>query len=221
MRGLFRELYACEAETPVAYTRDWSEASGREAMLDGARRHLLEVADGETLPGDVLLFRIRRDSVAKHAAVLASPCRIIHAYEGAGAVVETPFSPWWRRRVAGAFRFDLPHLIRPIASFYPSSLTRRSMQWCGADPGPCRTRCCKIPCRRCTADALHRARDDRWRAAATKLACLNSCQGNNGHSRSCRRRLGRWRRAAAHRRLRARSNPLRPGDRPGNRCGGG
>lgn len=114
IRGLYRELYACEAETPAAYTRDWCEASGTEAMLDAARRHLHEVDASSARPGDVVLFRIRRDAVAKHAAVLATPDMIIHAYEGAGAVVETSFSPWWRRRVAGVFRFDLEAAESPL-----------------------------------------------------------------------------------------------------------
>jgi NlpC/P60 family putative phage cell wall peptidase len=55
-------------------------------------------------PSDVVVFRLRPGVVAKHAAIVASASTIIHAMEGA-PVCEVPFSNWWRRRIAGAFRF--------------------------------------------------------------------------------------------------------------------
>ncbi len=104
VRGLWREFYGAEPEPIPPYTPDWAEARRQEAMLDAGRRHLVAVPLAEARPGDVILFRWRADLPAKHAGVLSTPTRFVHAYEGA-AVVESPLGPWWRRRLAAAFAF--------------------------------------------------------------------------------------------------------------------
>lgn len=103
-RGVWRELYGCDAETPLAYTREWAEASGRETMLEAAARHLVPVAIADARPGDVLIFRLRHGLAAKHAGILTEGNRMIHAMEGV-AVAEIALSPWWRRRIAAVFSF--------------------------------------------------------------------------------------------------------------------
>jgi NlpC/P60 family putative phage cell wall peptidase len=55
-------------------------------------------------PGDVLLFRYRERYVAKHTAIVTAPDLMVHAHDGA-AVAEVSLSPWWRRRLAYAFKF--------------------------------------------------------------------------------------------------------------------
>jgi len=102
VRGLWRELYGTEPETVGHYTGEWSEATGNEALLGAAGRHLQPVAPPAAKPGDVLVFRLRQTTVAKHAAILVSHERMIHAQEGA-PVCEVAVSSWWRRRIAGAF----------------------------------------------------------------------------------------------------------------------
>jgi NlpC/P60 family putative phage cell wall peptidase len=67
-------------------------------------RHLVPVERGDVRPGDVLLFRWRDGYVAKHVAIASSDCSMIHAHDGA-AVCEIALAPWWRRRLAYAFRF--------------------------------------------------------------------------------------------------------------------
>jgi NlpC/P60 family putative phage cell wall peptidase len=104
VRGVWRELYGQEAEDPPAYSRDWAEASGRETMLEAARRHLYPIAMSEARAGDVIVFRLRAGTVAKHAAILTSRSTMVHAMEGATAA-EVALTPWWRRRVAAAFSF--------------------------------------------------------------------------------------------------------------------
>ena len=54
--------------------------------------------------GDVVLFRWRANLPAKHAAILISAERMVHAHQGA-AVTPASFTPWWRRRAAFAFSF--------------------------------------------------------------------------------------------------------------------
>lgn len=104
VRGVYRQLYGRDAETPPAYSRDWAEASGQETMLAAATRHLVTVARDDIRPGDVLVFRLRGGSVAKHTAILATPATMIHAMEG-GPAAEVALCAWWRRRIAGAFSF--------------------------------------------------------------------------------------------------------------------
>ena len=104
VRGVWRDIYGSDAETPPAYSRDWAEAGGSETMLDAAARHLQKISLADIEPGDVVVFRLRPGVVAKHAAIFASASTIIHAMEGA-SVCEVSFSNWWRRRVAGVFRF--------------------------------------------------------------------------------------------------------------------
>jgi NlpC/P60 family putative phage cell wall peptidase len=104
VRGVWRELYGTDAEAPPAYSRDWAEASGREAMLEAAGRHLVAVPVAAAAAGDVLIFRLRPGVVAKHAGILTSAATMVHAVEGA-CVGEVDVTRWWRRRIAAAYRF--------------------------------------------------------------------------------------------------------------------
>jgi NlpC/P60 family putative phage cell wall peptidase len=104
VRGVWRALYGAEPEAVGAYTPDWAEATGREQLADAAFRHLVPVACNRFAAGDVLLFRWRVGLVAKHAAIATGPGRMVHAHDGA-AVAEVAIAPWWRRRLAYAFRF--------------------------------------------------------------------------------------------------------------------
>lgn len=104
VRGVWREVVGPEPERAPGYTPDWAEVLGEETLLEAARRHLREMPVGGAGPGDVLLFRMALGAPAKHAAIVSGEDRIIHAYWGR-AVCETRIVPWWRRRIAGAFRF--------------------------------------------------------------------------------------------------------------------
>jgi NlpC/P60 family putative phage cell wall peptidase len=104
VRGVYREVTGREPERAPAYSRDWGETDGVETLLDAAGRHLVKVSHGGIAPGDVIAFRLRSKTVAKHAAILATPDTMIHAMEGTAAA-EVALSKWWRRRLAGAFRF--------------------------------------------------------------------------------------------------------------------
>ena len=99
VRGVWRELFGFEAEVPPPYSADWAETSGLETMLCAAERHLARIPAGEADAGDVIIFRLRRGMVAKHAALLTSKTAMIHAMEGA-PVAEVALTPWWRRRIA-------------------------------------------------------------------------------------------------------------------------
>ncbi len=104
VRGVWRELYGCDAETPPPYAADWAEASGEETMLAAAYRHLQQRGPKERRPGDVLIFRYRLAVPAKHCGILTEQAAFVHAMEG-GPVCEIALSPWWTRRIAGVFSF--------------------------------------------------------------------------------------------------------------------
>lgn len=107
IRGVWRELMGAEPEALPAYTPDWSEIDRVERLRAGADRHLVRV-DAAERPGDVLLFRMKGQAVAKHLGILgeARPGArtLIHAYSGHG-VVESPLGPAWARRVVAVFAF--------------------------------------------------------------------------------------------------------------------
>ena len=104
VRGVWREALGSEPEQPPAYSADWAEASGKETLAEAAARHLIPASIAATQPGDILLFRWCATLPAKHAAILVSHDRMVHAHDG-HAVSEVYFAPWWRRRVAFAFSF--------------------------------------------------------------------------------------------------------------------
>ncbi|MFD1511067.1 NlpC/P60 family protein [Lacimonas salitolerans] len=108
VRGVWREVWGCEPERVPPYTADWSEPQGDEVLWRAAERHLRRVARDDQRPGDVLLFRMRAGGVAKHlgiAAQVGATPTFIHAYSG-HAVVESPLSAPWARRIVARFRFQ-------------------------------------------------------------------------------------------------------------------
>ena len=104
LRGVWRGVIGAEPERAPAYAPDWAEAGGVEALADAAARHLVAIERDAFGDGDVLLFRWRAGLPAKHAAIVTAADKIVHAHDGA-AVAEVALAPWWRRRIAYAFRF--------------------------------------------------------------------------------------------------------------------
>jgi NlpC/P60 family putative phage cell wall peptidase len=109
IRGVYRELYVREPETPPPYSPDWAEVpnpSGNhvETMADAAHRHLVPLDIAEARAGDVLLFRMTPGAVAKHCAIQSGEGQMIHACSGR-AVAEVHMGLWWPRHLAFAFRF--------------------------------------------------------------------------------------------------------------------
>ncbi len=107
IRGVWRGLYGAEPETVPAYTNDWSEAHGREVLWQAASRNLVAKERAAEACGDVVLFRMKSGAVAKHlgiAAEIGPQATVVHAY-GGHAVVESPLSAPWRRRIVARFAF--------------------------------------------------------------------------------------------------------------------
>lgn len=107
VRGVWAEIGGDAPERVPAYTPDWSEAKGEETLLTAAAARLVPVAPGKAQPGDVIVFRMRPGAVAKHLGLLAetgAAPTFIHAYSG-HAVLESPLTPPWARRIVANFRF--------------------------------------------------------------------------------------------------------------------
>ncbi len=110
VRGVWRELHGGEPEAIPAYSMDWSEPQGEELLWAAASRHLIP-RRGPPGAGDVLLFRMRARSVAKHLGIMTdagagslSGARFVHAYARHG-VLESPLSAPWARRIVAVFEF--------------------------------------------------------------------------------------------------------------------
>ena len=107
IRGVWRELYGKEPEAVPAYTPDWAEPGREEVLWQAALRHLVPRQGRCPDPGDVILFRMRDGTVAKHlgiAACMGGAASFVHSYSGHG-VVESPLSAPWARRIAARFAF--------------------------------------------------------------------------------------------------------------------
>lgn len=107
LRGVWREIYGAEPEAVPPYSQDWSEPEGVERLWAAALRHLCPKPLTEIATGDVLLFRMRHGSVAKHLGLqgnIGPAATFIHAYSGHG-VVESALSAPWARRIVARFAF--------------------------------------------------------------------------------------------------------------------
>jgi NlpC/P60 family putative phage cell wall peptidase len=107
LRGVWRAVLGEEPELVPAYTSDWAEPSHREVLLDAAHRRLKPKSVGVSDIGDVLLFRMRDGSIAKHVGLqsnIGDHPQFIHAYTGYG-VIESSLSLPWKRRIAARFAF--------------------------------------------------------------------------------------------------------------------
>lgn len=109
LRGIWREVIGPEPTVIPAYSMDWSEPQGEERLWGAALKYLLPSTGLEPVVGEVMLFRMRAGSVAKHLGIqgrVGTNPSFIHAYAGRG-VVESPLSEPWRRRIVARFQF--PH----------------------------------------------------------------------------------------------------------------
>lgn len=107
VRGIWRSVVGEEPEQVPAYTRDWAEPAREEALLDAALRWLIPKPISSTDVGDVLVFRVMENRVAKHLGISAKiemRSTFIHAYSG-HSVVETSLSLPWARRIVGRFEY--------------------------------------------------------------------------------------------------------------------
>lgn len=104
VRGVWRNVIGTEPERAPPYAPDWAEAARGEPLVEAAVRHLQPISIDQFAEGDVLLFRWRDGLAAKHLAIVTAPDLMVHAHDGA-CVAEVALAPWWRRRIAYAFRF--------------------------------------------------------------------------------------------------------------------
>lgn len=107
LRGVWRANFGGEPERMPAYSADWSEPQREERLWAAARRWMVPKDAMHAAVGDVVLFRMREQGVAKHLGItsaLGITPKFIHAYSGHG-VVESPFSEPWARRVVARFEF--------------------------------------------------------------------------------------------------------------------
>lgn len=107
LRGVWREVLGAEPEPVPPYTADWAEPDRREVLLEAGGRLLIAKPIGQAAAGDVLLFRMRESSIAKHLGIQSSTgsaAAFIHAYTQHG-VIESPLSLPWERRIAARFAF--------------------------------------------------------------------------------------------------------------------
>lgn len=107
LRGVWRAVVGREPEPMPPYSEDWAEPSRQEVLMAAAERWLIRKPLGEAAVGDVLLFRMREGSIAKHLGIQSGidpQATFVHAYTGHG-VIESSLSLPWQRRIAARFCF--------------------------------------------------------------------------------------------------------------------
>lgn len=104
VRGVWRKVEGQEPEAIPAYSSTWSEVSRRERLIEIGNRYFAPVEASQRQIGDMLVFRMRRSAVAKHAGILVGRDTFIHAYQGT-EVTQTSLCDFWRSRIAAVFRF--------------------------------------------------------------------------------------------------------------------
>lgn len=107
LRGVWRAVIGSEPEPMPPYSEDWAEPSRQEVLMDAAERWLIRKPLGDAAVGDVLLFRMRDGSIAKHLGIqsrIGPRATFVHAYTGHG-VIESSLSLPWQRRIAARFCF--------------------------------------------------------------------------------------------------------------------
>jgi len=111
IRGVWRDLYVNEPEVPIRYSQNWMESRNKEIMYDLACKHMVLKEDIEArAPGDILLFRMNRDGVAKHTGILTKrdtdmevEC-MVHSQEGINCT-EVDLNEWWQKRITAVFEY--------------------------------------------------------------------------------------------------------------------
>jgi NlpC/P60 family putative phage cell wall peptidase len=97
LRGVWRAVLGAEPCAVPPYTADWDEASAGEILTAAAMRWLRQKSISDAIPGDV----------AKHLGIqsrVGLEPAFIHAYSR-HAVLESPLSRPWARRIVGRFSF--------------------------------------------------------------------------------------------------------------------
>lgn len=108
LRGVWREVIGPEPEGVPPYSMDWAEPQGDERLWRAGLLHMVPKKLADAVEGDVLLFRMRESSVAKHLGIqvrTGGMASFVHAYSGHGVIESALSAPWERRVVA---RFALP-----------------------------------------------------------------------------------------------------------------
>ena len=85
------------------YTKDWAEVGPCDLLLQACRARCIELLNLEdALPGDILLFRIRPEAMAKHVGIYSGANQMIHAAERQ-CVSKVNLHTCWHRLLVGDF----------------------------------------------------------------------------------------------------------------------
>lgn len=113
VRGVWRDVVGGEPTLLPAYSSSWSEVSNKEQLLEAADKYFIPGDTSLHQPGDLLVFRMRRNTVAKHLGIVSSHTSFIHAYDN-NAVVESALSDFWLRRIVGRFQFPINFSVEEL-----------------------------------------------------------------------------------------------------------
>lgn len=104
LRGVYREMIGPEPAQAPNYSPGWDEVARDEIMLKTFNEHMSPRPIDLRGPGLCLLFRMRRNAVAKHCGIMTSETHFVHSHSGRGTV-EIELNEWWSGLLVGVFAF--------------------------------------------------------------------------------------------------------------------
>ena len=102
IRGIWRETQGEEPEALPPYSNTWAETGGAENLLNLGTKYFHKTKTSSA--GDIVIFRMRRNAIAKHVGILVADAKFIHAYDG-NSVVETWMTDFWNKCLVSSFVF--------------------------------------------------------------------------------------------------------------------
>lgn len=104
LRGVWREYYGDDNPEPMPnYSPSWGDHRMDDPLMDIAKKYFKQkpkLLEG----GDLLLFRMRKDTAVKHCSIVSDKAKMIHAYSR-NKVREDDITEWWLDRLVGVFEF--------------------------------------------------------------------------------------------------------------------
>jgi NlpC/P60 family putative phage cell wall peptidase len=103
-RGIYREIVGPEPIAMPNYSPGWDEVAKTEIMLRTFNTYLKKEPISYRGAGFILLFRMRRNAVAKHCGIMTNNTHFIHSHAGR-KTVEIELTEWWVSKLIGVFSF--------------------------------------------------------------------------------------------------------------------
>ena len=103
VRGVWRELYGCDAAPVPPYAQFGRDHVGASQLLDAAQQ-FLQFKDQQLKAGYVVLFQLHKKLPPRHCGIMLSDTHFVHAQERLG-VIKVCLDHNWITRIHSTYSF--------------------------------------------------------------------------------------------------------------------